>query len=74
MAKKVTFELKIERLDEIVRQLEEGKLDLDASLKLYTEGVKLSQDCGKELENARLKVAMLVEENGEMTTQPFEAE
>ncbi|MGI6030447.1 MAG: exodeoxyribonuclease VII small subunit [Eubacteriales bacterium] len=76
MAKKLTFEEKMQRLDGIVRQLEEGSLELAASLKLYGEGVKLAKECSSELDKARQQVMMLVREetSGEMQQQPFAEE
>jgi exodeoxyribonuclease VII small subunit len=41
---------------EVVRQLEEGGLDLDASLKLWERGEELAKRCEEHLEGARLKV------------------
>ena len=42
-AKEVTFEDQLKRLEDIVGRMESGDLTLDESLKLYEEGVKLSQ-------------------------------
>ena len=42
MAKqKLTFEASMQRLDEIVKQLEKGDVALDASLALFEEGSRL---------------------------------
>ncbi len=56
---KMTYEDSIKRLDEIVKVLESGKLTLNEALDLYKEGVALSADCKKLLENARLQVETL---------------
>ena len=55
----MTFEDSIKRLDEIVRAMEGDKLSLDQALDLYKEGVELSVDCKKSLENAKLQVKTL---------------
>jgi exodeoxyribonuclease VII small subunit len=50
------FEQNISKLSEIVQTLEKGELSLEDSVALYTEGVKLSAECKKELEDAKLKI------------------
>ena len=62
MAKKSqTFESSMERLDEIVRLLENGDVSLDESIKLFEEGTRLSSVCGKLLDEAELKVTKLMQ-------------
>lgn len=58
----MTFEEKMTRLNEIVAMLEKDGLPLDKALDLYREGVDLSVDCKKMLENAKLTVRTM---NGE---------
>lgn len=55
----MTFEESMKRMDEIVKALEGDKLSLDEALDLYKEGVELSVDCKKSLENAKLQVKVL---------------
>ena len=73
MAKKTpTFEESMARLEEILRQLESGDADLDAMLKLYTEGVGLIRSCNTMLENAEQSVKMLsVQQDGSVTLSDF---
>lgn len=52
----MTLEEKMARLSEIVEALEKDKLPLDKSLELYKEGVELSVDCKKIIEQAKLTV------------------
>lgn len=52
----MTFEENLSRLNEIVGQLENNKLPLDKALEIYKEGVDLSVECKKEIENAKLSV------------------
>jgi exodeoxyribonuclease VII small subunit len=59
MAKKASFEEAIERLEEIVRRLEEGDVPLDESIKLYEEGMRLGNTCRKMLDEADLKIRRL---------------
>jgi exodeoxyribonuclease VII small subunit len=46
-----------DELIEVVRRLEEGGLDLDASLKLWEMGEELAKRCEEHLAGARQKVA-----------------
>ena len=57
--KTITFEAAMERLEEITRLLEAGAEGLDASLKLYEEGVSLIRLCTQKLESAEQSVKVL---------------
>ena len=65
------FEKKLNRLEAIVKEMEKGDLELESSLKLFEEGVKLSRDCHACLNEAEQKVQKLVsvDENGEAVTE-----
>lgn len=67
------FEKKLNRLEEIVAQMESGDLSLEDSLKFFEEGVKLSRECNQQLAQAEQKVKTLlaVNENGEPVTEDF---
>ena len=56
---KQTFEQAVTRIDEIVTLLEKGDAQLDKSLSLFEEGVKLIEYCGTMLDNAEQTVARL---------------
>jgi exodeoxyribonuclease VII small subunit len=74
-AKSQPFEKNLERLDTIVRQLEEADLPLEKALQLYEEGMKLSQVCHKQLEEAEGRVEILRKKaGGQMVAEPFEPE
>ena len=61
MAKKSqSFEQSITRLDEIVRQLEQGNVPLEDALKLFQEGTGLVDTCSKLLDQAELEVVKLM--------------
>ncbi len=53
------FEQKLTRLEEIVKKMEAGNLELDESLKLFEEGVKLTKECQGHLTQAEQKVKIL---------------
>jgi exodeoxyribonuclease VII small subunit len=55
-SKPLKFEDALSRLEEIVKKLEAGDLDLDSSLRLFEEGVKLSGLCSSLLDQAEKKI------------------
>ena len=59
MEKKLTFEQKMEKLNEIVEQLKSGELSLEESLKVFEEGNKLSVEMEKILKQAEEKAEQL---------------
>jgi exodeoxyribonuclease VII small subunit len=74
-AKKPDFEYSLTRLEEIVRKLESANLSLDDAMKLFEEGVQLSRDCQKHLEQAEGRVEILLKKaGGELAPQPFDPE
>jgi exodeoxyribonuclease VII small subunit len=74
-ARKPEFEQSLARLEEIVRKLESANLPLDDAMKFFEEGMQLSRDCQKQLEQAEARVEILLKKaGGEMTAQPFEPE
>ncbi len=63
----INFDTALERLEDIVEQLESGQLALEASLALFEEGVKLSLYCQKELKKTDGRVQRLFKKlNGEL--------
>ena len=70
----IKFEKALERLNEIVEDLERGNLSLDESLKVYEEGVKLIKLCTKRLNEAQKKIEILVKEEGKLIPKPFMTE
>ena len=56
MKQKETIEGSLRRLEEIVEQLGGEAISLDDSLALFSEGMKLSQKCLQQLEEAELLV------------------
>jgi len=73
MARKITFEEALAKLEEIARELEEGDLSLDESLKKFDEGVKLASFCNEKLEEAQQKVDLLVKKGAGLSAVPFPA-
>ena len=57
----MNFEQSLRRLDEIMAALEGEQVGLDASLKLFEEGIELLRAASAELDKAETKVQILVE-------------
>ncbi len=69
------FEKNLERLDAIVHELEDTDVSLDKALLLYEEGMKLSECCQKQLEEAEGRVEILMKKTGgKIVAEPFEVE
>jgi exodeoxyribonuclease VII small subunit len=69
------FETNLARLDTIVRELEDADLPLEKALQLYEEGMKLSQACHEQLEEAEGRVEILKKRvGGKVVAEPFETE
>ena len=67
-----TFEKNMERLEQIVRALERGDVPLEESLKLFQEGTRLVESCGKLLDEAELQVMKITgTENGTPCEEAF---
>jgi exodeoxyribonuclease VII small subunit len=67
-----TFEESLKKLETIVTQLEHGDLPLEDSVKLFEEGMQLSADCKKQLEDAEGKVEILIKQrDGSMKREAF---
>ncbi|HSB11626.1 MAG TPA: exodeoxyribonuclease VII small subunit [Blastocatellia bacterium] len=63
MTTEKSFEASLDELEQIVRQLEAGDLPLDRSLELFEQGVRLSRECQKRLDEAERKVEILLRGN-----------
>ena len=57
--KNLKFEEALAELEEIVRAMEDGKLDLDDSLKHFERGSKLIQFCDAKLKDTSKKIEIL---------------
>ena len=55
----MSFAGDMERLKEILDEFEERDPDMERSLELFEEGVKLIKDCKEFLENAKRRVTIL---------------
>lgn len=68
----LNFEETMQELENIVKELEEGKLNLDDSIKKFEEGIKLSNSASKYLEDAEKKITVLIKDKeGEIAEEDF---
>lgn len=74
MEKKDGFEESIKKLEEIVNDLEKGELTLDESVSKFEEGMKISKECNKILDEAEKKITILLEKNGKIEEENFDFE
>ena len=71
--KELKFEQALDNLENIVKQMEEGDIPLDKSIKLFEEGVKLVKFCSNRLREIEKKVEILKKDvNGVTHKEPFE--
>jgi exodeoxyribonuclease VII small subunit len=66
-----SFEASLEDLERVVRELEKGELPLEKSLELFERGMKLSADCKKQLEDAEMRVEILMKRGAKTIAAPF---
>ncbi|UCD66619.1 MAG: exodeoxyribonuclease VII small subunit [Deltaproteobacteria bacterium] len=70
--KKKSFEESLAKLEQITKELEEGDLSLEESLKYFDEGVKLAEQCNNKLNDAQKKVEILLKKNDSLEPEPFD--
>lgn len=81
MKEETSFEKAFERLEEILQKMNEGKISLDTSLKLFEEADFLISNCSLKLAQAEQKIETLIKnranlelENDKPKTKQFEYE
>mgnify|MGYP001332806455 FL=1 len=68
----IKFEKAMTRLEKIVEELERGDLDIDKSLEIFEEGIKMSRLCSKKLNEAEAKIEKLSKgKKGDLITELF---
>jgi exodeoxyribonuclease VII small subunit len=70
----LSFEQALEKLENIVSQLESGQIKLEDAVKVYEEGNQLKKICEEKLKNAQMKVEkLLLDKQGEpVSTEPLD--
>ena len=75
MEKEMNFEELMKRLEAITTKLEKENLNLDESVKLFEEGMKISKECSEKLEGAEKRITVLLNNgDGEFSEENFVAE
>lgn len=70
---KLTFEDALAQLENIVRELEAGKIKLDDAVEAYEKATALKKYCEDKLKTAQLKIEKInVAPDGSVTTQQFD--
>jgi exodeoxyribonuclease VII small subunit len=68
----IKFEKAMTRLENIVEELERGDLDIDKSLEIFEEGIKMSRLCSKKLNEAEARIEKLSKgKKGDLITELF---
>lgn len=69
-----SFEENMEELEKVVAELEKGDLNLDDSVSRFEQGIRISKECSKILEEAEKKITILVKKDDEMKEENFQTE
>lgn len=67
----LSFEKGLDKLERVVKRLEDGEISLEESLRLFEEGVELSQGLRRQLDEAESKVEILMKKGDEYAPKPF---
>jgi len=67
----LSFEAGLQQLEAIVKEMESGELPLERAIELFERGMKLSEGCRRQLEDAESRVEILMRRAGEMQPQLF---
>lgn len=70
--KELSFEENLEKLEEIVKNLESGNIPLDDAIDSFNEAMKLAKVCDDKLKNAEEKVNKILNKDGKL--EDFEVE
>ena len=69
-----SFEAGLQELEQIVKEMESGDLPLERALELFEKGMKISENCRKQLEEAETRVEVLVRKGDKVQAEPFRPE
>jgi len=71
---KEKFEDALEKLENIVREMEAGEMPLDSALKSFEEGIRLIRFCSTKLDETQRRVEQLLEKENSLQTKNFQDE
>ena len=72
MKKELSFEENIKKLEEIVRELESGEVELDDAINKFTEASNIAKECDLKLKNATDSINKIMDNDG--TLKEFKLE
>jgi exodeoxyribonuclease VII small subunit len=67
-----TFEEGLKELEEIIDQLESGRLSLEKSCELFERGMKILHFCQRKLEEIEKRVEILIKENDSVKLRHYD--
>jgi len=71
----VDFDAGLKKLEEMVDRLDRGELSLEESLSLFEEGIKLTRELSRHIEEAEKRIEILsTDENGNIILDGFDAD
>jgi exodeoxyribonuclease VII small subunit len=70
MNEEVSFELAMQKLEEIVGKLEEGDVPLEKAIEYFQKGMELSKLCHDKLQHVEKQMDFILKEDGDL--KPFE--
>lgn len=65
----MNLEARLDKLDELIEELEGDDISLEEAFEKYSEGIKLVKECNESIDRVEKKVRLLMD-NGE--TEDFE--
>ena len=66
-----SFENGLVELEAIVKEMESSELPLERAIELFEKGMRLSETCRKQLEEAETRIEMLVRKGDKVQPEPF---
>ena len=70
--KEENFEEKLRKLENIVKELENGDVNLDDAINKFNEAMKLSKDCSERLKKVEAQVNKILTEDGKLEEYKME--
>ena len=68
--KAMSFEQALDELEDIVRRLESGEIDLDGAIQAYARGAALKAHCDQKLRQAEQRVSRInISDDGTVTAE-----
>ncbi len=69
-----SFEASLQELEAVVKEMESGDLPLERALELFEKGMRLSETCRKQLEEAETRIEILDRKGDKVQPEPFRSD